>query len=74
MNYIGPDIVFELNSITSFWDDVRYADSGNLYGRLLDKCRSRLTHRSSVHYDIQTDDQQYGFKIFYQASGGACHQ
>ncbi|BBH01544.1 receptor kinase 3 [Prunus dulcis] len=34
----------------------------------------RMTHRSSVNYDIQTDDQQYGFKIFCQASGGACHQ
>ncbi|BBH02132.1 receptor kinase 3 [Prunus dulcis] len=44
-------------------------------GKVLTRqCRSRLTHRSSVNYDIQTDDQQYGFKIFCQASGGACHQ
>ena len=33
-----------------------------------------LTHSSSVNYDIQTDDQQYGLKIFCQASGGACYQ
>ncbi|BBN69730.1 receptor kinase 3, partial [Prunus dulcis] len=29
---------------------------------------------AGVNYDIQKDDQQYGFKIFRQASGGACHQ
>ena len=38
------------------------------------QCRSRLTHRSSVNCDIQKDDQQYDFKIFCQASGGACSQ
>ncbi|CAL9022360.1 unnamed protein product [Prunus brigantina] len=38
------------------------------------QCRTRLTLRSGVNYDIQKDDQQYGLRIFCQTSGGACYQ
>ena len=44
-------------------------------GKVLTRqCRTRLTLRSRVNYDIQKDDQQYGLRIFCQTSGGACYQ